>query len=76
MNKYPRIKDLMEDNDFTQKHIAEILNMHKTIYTRYESGEREIPFNIAILLAKFYNISLDYMAGLSSERRSLKRSSN
>lgn len=38
--------------------------MHKTTYARYESGEREIPLNIAILLAKYYRVSLDYLAGL------------
>jgi len=64
MDKYPRIRDLREDKDLTQKEIAEILHMHKNTYIRYESGEREVPFNIAILLAKFYNVSLDYIAGL------------
>lgn len=39
--------------------------MHKTTYVRYETGEREIPFNIVIMLAEFYNVSLDYIAGLT-----------
>lgn len=69
MNKYPRIRDLREDNDLTQKQLAEILHMHKTTYTRYESGEREIPLNIALLLAEFYCVSLDYIAGISNEKR-------
>lgn len=63
---YPRIKDLREDSDLTQAKIAEILFMHKTTYVRYETGEREIPLNIAVLLAKYYNVSLDYLAGLSN----------
>ena len=64
---YKRIRDLRADADLSQRAIAEILHMHKTTYTRYESGEREIPLNIAILLAKYYNVSLDYLAGLTKE---------
>lgn len=60
---YRRIRDLREDADLSQKEIAQILHMHKTTYVRYESGEREIPFNIAILLADYYDVSLDYIAG-------------
>ena len=57
---YRRIRDLREDADLTQAEIAKIIHMHKTTYVRYESGEREIPLNIAILLAKYYKVSLDY----------------
>lgn len=60
---YTRIKDLREDADLTQKQVAEMLFMHKTTYVRYENGEREIPLNIAILLANLYKVSLDYIAG-------------
>ena len=56
---YRRIRDLREDADLSQREIAQILHMHKTTYVRYESGEREIPLNIAILLAKHYQVSLD-----------------
>jgi len=66
---YTRIKDLREDADLSQRQIAEILYMHKTTYTRYETGEREIPFNIAILLAKHYKVSLDYIAGLTNNKK-------
>ncbi len=66
---YQRIRDLREDADLTQAEIAEILHMHKTTYVRYESGEREIPLNIAILLAKHYGVSLDYLAGLSNKQK-------
>jgi len=65
---YKRIRDLREDADLTQKQAAEMLHMHKTTYTRYESGEREIPFNVAILLAKQYHVSLDYLAGLTNKK--------
>ena len=66
---YKRIKDLREDADLTQKQVAEILHMHKTTYIRYESGARELPFNIAILLAKQYGVSLDYLAGLTAQKK-------
>lgn len=66
--KYRRIKDLREDADLSQKEISEKMHMHRTTYTRYETGEREIPLHTAILLAKFYNVSLDYLAGLSDEK--------
>lgn len=65
---YKQIKELREDRDLSQREIAEILHMHKTTYARYETGEREIPFGIAIELAKFYKVSLDYLAGLTQDK--------
>lgn len=65
---YRRIRDLREDADLSQRQIAEILHMHKTTYARYETGEREIPFNIAILVAMYYKVSLDYIAGLTNNK--------
>lgn len=65
---YKRIRDLREDENLSQRQIAEILHMHKTTYARYEMGEREIPFNIAILIAKHYKVSLDYIAGLTNKK--------
>ena len=65
---YRRIRDLREDADLTQSEIAKIIHMHKTTYVRYESGEREIPLNIAILLAKYYKVSLDYLAGIKDNK--------
>ena len=64
---YPRLKDLRDDKDLTQDELVEILGMHKTTYTNYEQGKREIPFNLAIRLAEFYNVSLDYIAGLTND---------
>lgn len=61
MALYKRVRELREDADLTQKQIADILGMHKTTYTRYESGEREIPLRVAALLAKHYGVSLDYL---------------
>lgn len=68
---YTRIKDLREDRDLTQKAVAEKIGLYTTTYQRYERGEREIPFDLAIALAKFYNVSLDFLAGLIAEVRRL-----
>ncbi len=65
---YKRIRDLREDSDLTQAEVAKIIHMHKTTYVRYESGEREVPLNIAILLARHYGVSLDYLAGISNNK--------
>lgn len=59
---YKRIRDLREDNDKTQSQIAKMLNMQLTVYQRYERGEREVPFWVAIKLADYYKVSLDYIA--------------
>lgn len=64
---FPRLRDLREDKDLTQSELVEILGMHKTTYTNYEQGKRDIPFSLAIRLAQFYNVSLDYIAGLITE---------
>ena len=62
-----RIRDLREDKDLTQTELVRILGIHKTTYTNYEQGKREIPFSLAIRLAEFYNVSLDYIAGFTNE---------
>lgn len=59
---YRRLRDLREDSDLTQDQLVKILGIHKTTYTNYEQGKREIPFALAIRLAKLYNVSLDYIA--------------
>ena len=64
---YPRIRDLREDHDKTQKQIAELLNMQLTVYQRYERGERELPLWAAIKLADYYNITFDYLVGRDSK---------
>ncbi len=61
MNEYRRVRDLREDNDKTQREIAELLNMQLTVYQRYERGERELPLWAAIKLADFYKVTLDYL---------------
>ena len=66
---YKRVRDLREDNDKTQKEIAVLLNMHVTVYQRYERGERELPLWAAIKLADYYGVSLDYLVGRSNTKK-------
>lgn len=68
MAGYQRIRDLREDADKTQKQVADDMYMHVSQYRRYESGEREIPMSFAIALSKYYNVSIDYIAGLTNEK--------
>ena len=60
---FPRLKDLREDADKTQREIAEYLNMQKTVYHRYETGQRELPSWAAIKLADYYNTTTDFIYG-------------
>lgn len=60
-----RIRDLREDNDLTQKQVAEILYCDQSLYSRYETGERAIPLAFVCQLSQFYNVSLDYLVGLT-----------
>lgn len=69
---YQRLKDLREDNELTQKEVAQMLNTTQPQYARYETGERELPMHHFIKLAKHYNVSLDYLAGLTDIPRPLK----
>ena len=70
---YPRIRDLREDKDLTQKQIREILNMSQTGYNQYEIGKNDIPTKVLIELSKFYNTSVDYILGLTDETKPYKR---
>lgn len=60
-----RLRDLREDRDLTQEAVAKVLNTTQSYYAQYENGKREIPFSRAIELARFYNVSLDYLAGIA-----------
>lgn len=66
MQYYPRLRDLREDHDLTQDQLVKILKMHKTTYTNYEQGKREPPFELIIKLAKLYDVSIDYIAGITN----------
>ena len=72
MSHYPRLKDLREDADLTQEQLVKLLGMHKTTYTNYEQGKREPPFEVIIKLAKLYDVSIDYIAGLTNRPTKLK----
>lgn len=65
MFKYNRLKDLREDNDLKQENIARILKITQQQYGLYERGVREIPFHMIIELAKYYNVTIDYLAGIT-----------
>lgn len=70
---YPRIRDLREDKDLTQEQLSRILNLtNQQAYSRYENGSVEMPIRLFIDLAKFYNVSLDYITGLTNDKRKLK----
>lgn len=58
---YPRIRDLREDKDLSQEDIAKIIGTSQTQYSRWERGHREMPMHIAVILAKFYGVSMDYI---------------
>lgn len=60
---YRRIRDLREDRDMNQTQIAKILNMSQTGYSKYETGENDIPTKILIQLADYYDTSIDYLLG-------------
>ena len=63
---YRRIRDLREDNDRTQKDLAKELNCSQQVYSNYELGQRDIPTDILIKLSKYYNVSVDYILGLTN----------
>ncbi len=63
-----RIRNLREDADLTQKQIAEYLNMSQTGYSKYETGENDIPSLVWQSLAEFYNTSVDYLMGRTDEK--------
>ena len=64
---YPRIRDLRQDHDLTQKQIAEAIGMSQTGYSKYETGDNDIPTAILIKLALFYGTSIDYLLGITDD---------
>ena len=60
-----RIRDIREDNDLTQKQIAGYLMCDQSLYSKYEREERELPLHLAIMLAQYYHVSVDYLVGLT-----------
>jgi len=66
---YPRIRELREDKDLTQAAFAKKPGMSQTGYSKYETGENDIPTNILIKMAKYYDTSVDYLLGLTDEKK-------
>jgi len=64
-----RLKEIRKDRDLSQEDIAKILKMPQEQYSRYERGLRSIPIEKIAILAKFYNVSVDYLLGLTNERK-------
>lgn len=71
MNYYQRLRDIREDNDLTQAQVAEILNIKQTQYSRYERGAAQMSIDRYIILAKHYNVSLDYITGIIDEPKKI-----
>ncbi len=70
MNYRIRIRSLREDNDYTQTYIASLLNVGQRPYADYELGKTRIPVDSLIILAKFYNVDMNYICGVSNRRNS------
>lgn len=71
---FQRLKDLREDNDLKQEYVAtQILKINRVQYVRYENGQNEIPVKHLITLAKYYNVSLDYLTGLINTPKELTK---
>ena len=60
---YPRIRDLREDHDLNQTQVAKMLGMSQTGYSKYETGENDVPTVVLIKLSRFYGTSIDYLLG-------------
>lgn len=72
MYYYQRLRDLREDRDLKQSDISELLKMKQPQYNRYETGTRELPLHHLVTLCKFYNVSADYILGLTDDYRKIK----
>lgn len=70
---YKRIRDLREDKDLNQTEVAKVLGMSQTGYSKYETGENDVPTAILIKLAKFYNTSTDYILGITNNKNAYPR---
>lgn len=63
---YPRLRNLREDKDLSQTEMAKIIGMSQTGYSKYETGENDIPTSILIKLARYHHTSVDYLLGLTN----------
>ena len=67
--KYERIKELREENNLTQEQVAAALGKKREVYRRYECGERPVRAELAVALAKLYDVSTDFILGVTDERK-------
>lgn len=65
---YKRIRDLREDRDLNQTKVAQMLGMSQTGYSKYETGENDVPTEVLIKLARYYNTSVDYLLGETDKK--------
>ena len=65
---FPRLEHLRQDHDLTQQQVANLLHCQREVYRRYEKGIRELPLSYAIVLARHYNVSIDYIVELSEKK--------
>ncbi len=68
-----RLRELREDNDISQTYLVKLLDMSQTGYSKYETGENDIPTNILIKLSKIYKTSIDYLLNQTDEKKPYKR---
>ena len=68
-----RVKDLREDKDLLQKDIADLLSIKQQQYSLYETGKRDLPLELAIILSDFYNTSIDYIVGKTNIKQPYKK---
>ena len=69
---YAKIRALREDRDLTQQQMADFLNITQATYSRYESGDLDIPSVVLIKLSQFYNVSIDYLLGQTDNPKPFK----
>ena len=69
MEHWERIKALREDRDITQRNLAKYLNIAQNTYSQYENGKREIPISVLVKLCQYFEVSADYILGLSKKNK-------
>ncbi len=70
---FSRLRDLRQDSDLTQKEVGTIVGMSQTGYSQYELGNNDIPTHVLITLSEYYNVSVDYILGLTDEKKPYPR---
>lgn len=71
--KYGRIRDMRTDRGLTQKQIAEFLHVSQNTYSQYEVGTTHFPLDVVVKLAQYYNVSVDYLVGLTDQQEPYPR---